>query len=122
MTPTPAGYKHLDGRDAMLHYEVIRVAPDRVSLLLRGELVEDVTAERLESDLERHYVDDGVRTIQVDLGEVEAISLEGVATLVELWRASRRRGKELVVVGAEGQVREKLLVTGLLAPLAGDAG
>jgi anti-anti-sigma factor len=106
----------------MLHYEVIRLAPDRVSLLLRGELVEDVTAERLESDLERHYVDDGVRTIQVDLREVEAISLEGVATLVELWRASRRRGKELVVVGAEGQVREKLLVTGLLTPLAGDVG
>lgn len=106
----------------MLDYEVMQLSRDRVSLLLRGELVEDVAAEGLERDLERHYVDDGVRTIQVDLGEVRAISLEGVATLVELWRESRRRGKDFVVVGAEGQVREKLVVTGLLAPLAGDEG
>lgn len=104
----------------MLDYEVTRHQPDQVSLRLRGDLVDEPTAKLLERELERHYVDDGVRVIRVDLGEVEVVSLEGIATLVELWRESRRRGKDFVVVGAEGQVREKLAVTGLLGPLAGE--
>jgi anti-anti-sigma factor len=106
----------------VVEYEVTDRERDQVSLRLRGELAGDLTARQLERDLERHYVDDGVRVIRVDLREVGAISLEGVAVLVELWRASRRRGKEFVVEGAEGQVREKLKVTGLLGPLGGDPG
>jgi anti-anti-sigma factor len=104
----------------VVDYEVTERERDQVSLVLHGDLTDDLTAERLERSLERHYVDDGVRSIRVDLREVGAISLEGVAVLVELWRASRRRGKEFVVGGARGQVREKLRVTGLLKPLAGE--
>ena len=92
----------------MIDYEVSDRERDYACLVLRGDFVGDVSAERLKRELERHYVDDGVRTIKVSLGEVRTLSLDGVAILVELWRESRERGKAFIVEDATGQVREKL--------------
>jgi anti-anti-sigma regulatory factor len=62
-------------------------------------------------------VDDGVRTIRVDLSEITRIDLEGVAALGLLAADSVRRRKVFVVDGASGQVRDKLEETGLLSYL-----
>jgi anti-anti-sigma regulatory factor len=87
-------------------------------LILRGELVGDVSSEVLKRELERHYVDDGVRTICVKLSELDLITLDGVGILGELWQESRNRGKSFVVEDPHGQVREKLRVTGRLETLS----
>ena len=88
--------------------------------MLRGDLGEDTLGEELNGELERHYVDDGVRVITVELKELRSITLEGVGVLLQLWRESRHRGKRFVVQNAQGQVRAKLQVTGLLEPFSKD--
>jgi len=86
-------------------------------LRLRGELVGEVTLKEFKDALEHHFVDDGVSEIRVDLSGVTEISLEGVTILLELQKESRDRGKRFVVEGEEGQVREKLEITGTLRQL-----
>jgi len=106
----------------MIEYEVAERSGDHVVLRLRGELLGDLPVRRLQDVLEEHYVDDGVRVIKVDLSQVDRISLEGVAVLVDLWRESLRRGKQFQAEQARGGVREKLATTGVLRLLSGDAG
>jgi len=102
----------------MVDYEVLDREGDYAYLILRGALTGDVASERLKADLERHYVDDGVRTIRVELSHLESITLEGIAILLELWKESLARDKRFVVENPQAQVRDKLLVTGLLGPLS----
>jgi hypothetical protein len=97
----------------MVDYEVKDREGDRAFLVLRGELVGDVSSRQIEHSLERHFVDDGVKVIDVDVGELETITLEGVGILLELWMSSRSRGKRFEVLGASGQVLEKLRTTGV---------
>jgi anti-anti-sigma regulatory factor len=104
----------------VIDFEVAEKSSDYVVLRLRGELLGDVPVRRLHDILEDHYVDDGVALIRVDLSEVERISLEGVAVLVDLWRESQRRGKRFQAENARGVVREKLATTGVLRLLAGE--
>ena len=101
----------------MVDYEVTDRTEDSVSLLLRGDLTGDRPVEHFKRDLERHYVDDGVRTIKVNLGEVRLLTNEGCAVLLELSDESEHRGKRFVLEHPSGQVREKLRVTGLLRTL-----
>jgi anti-anti-sigma factor len=89
---------------------------------LRGELTGEGRTRNIQRFLEDHYVDDGVTRIRLDLGLVRRMDLEGIATLIALWRESRERGKALTVEGAQGQVREKLRDTGLLDLLEGRGG
>jgi anti-anti-sigma factor len=103
--------------DLMVDYEVTDREGDRASLLLRGELTGDVPSVHLKKQLERHYVDDGVREIRVDLEGLTRISLEGIRILLDLWRESQQRGKRLVLQDAQGQVRSKLETTGLIPSL-----
>jgi anti-anti-sigma factor len=81
---------------------------------LAGQLTDDARTENLEEWLEEHFVDDGVKTIRVDLSEVTRIDLEGVAALGLLAAESVRRDKGFLIEGATGQVRDKLEETGLL--------
>jgi anti-anti-sigma regulatory factor len=106
----------------MIEYEVADKSGEYVVLRLRGELLGDLPVRRLHDALEEHYVDDGVRLIRVDLSKVDRVSLEGVAVLVDLWRESRRRGKQFKAERAQGGVREKLATTGVLRLLSGEAG
>jgi anti-anti-sigma factor len=103
----------------VVEYEVAEKSDDFVLLRLRGELLGDLPVQQLHDALEEHYVDDGVRFIRVDLSQVERVSLEGVAVLVDLWRESRRRGKQFRAEEARGVVREKLATTGVLRLLSG---
>jgi anti-anti-sigma factor len=98
-------------------YEVLDREGDLACLLMRGQLEGDVSSERLKAELERHYVDDGVRTIRVDLSELEYVTLDGLWILVDLRRESLDRGKRFVLRNPRGRVRDKLRVTGLLGPL-----
>ena len=84
-----------------------------------GELIGDGTIPSLVTWVEAHFVDDGVRTIRIDLTEVTEIDLEGVAALGVLLMEAAKRGKELEVDGASGQVRHKLDETGLGPHLRG---
>ena len=98
----------------MVDYEVLNRDGDLACLMLRGELEGDVPSEVLKRELERHYVDDGVRTICVKLNELDLITTAGVGILLELWIESRNRGKRFVVQDPQGQVLRKLHLTGLL--------
>jgi anti-anti-sigma factor len=103
----------------MVDYEVTDREADHASLVLRGDLVGDISSEHLKGELERHYVDDGVKEIRVDLEGLTSITLEGIAILLDLWQESRQRGKHFVVHDARAEVRDKLEVTGVLRMLAG---
>ena len=81
---------------------------------LAGELTDDSSTENLEDWLEEHFVDDGVRTIRVDLSEVTLVDLEGVAALGLLAAEAVKQDKVFLIEGATGQVRRKLEETGLL--------
>ena len=101
----------------MLDYEVTERAGDSVVLQLRGELAGRLWTEQLRRALEEHYVDDGVTLIRVDLSPVAFMDNHGVATLLALFKESERRGKRFRVERPEGQVLEKLVVTGVLKVL-----
>jgi anti-anti-sigma factor len=101
----------------LAEYEVSEREDDRVTLRLHGELVGEESSEEFKESLERHYVDDGVKLIRVELSDLDMISLEGVGVLLQLHRESLARGKRFLAEGATGQVRQKLEVTGTIGPL-----
>lgn len=104
----------------MVEYEVSQKQGDRGYLRLRGALVGEVTGWEFTRALERHYADDGVNDIVVDVSDVTEISLEGVASLLQLERESHDRGKRFVVEGVHGQPRNKLEITGTLKRLTNE--
>ena len=104
----------------MVEYEVSEKQGDRGYLRLRGRLAGEVTVKDFTTALERHYIDDGVKDIVVDLSDVSEISLEGVARLLLLERKSHDRGKGFLVEGVHGQPREKLEITGTLKRLTNE--
>ena len=101
-----------------LTYHVDHPEPDDVVVHLHGELSRNPASRRVERALEEHYVDDGVRRIHMDLNDLEAIDLEGVAVLVHLYRESQRRGKVFTLEHAHGAVRRRLDTTGVLRIMA----
>ena len=101
----------------MLRYKVTERGRDYVTLELQGELTGEVPVEQLHETLKEHYVDDGVRLIQVNLAGVELIDLEGIGVLLALLRESNRRDKRFVAEDARGSVRSKLVTAGVLALL-----
>jgi anti-anti-sigma factor len=98
----------------MFACRVIERDRDYVIVQLDGEFAGERLTENVRETLEEHYVDDGVRRIRVDLQPLQFIDLEGVAALLSLRRESKERGKRFTVERAQGQVREKLAVTGVL--------
>ena len=101
----------------MVQYRIADRTEDSVLLQLSGELAHHFRTEQLRRALEEHFVDDGVKVIKVDLSPVTFLDSYGVATLVSLLKESEERGKTFLVEGAQGQVREKLGVTGVLKVL-----
>ena len=89
---------------------------------LEGELTDEASTASLEEWLEEHFVDDGVRTIRLNVADVTRIDLEGAAALGLLAAEAVKERKVLVVEGATGQVRGKLVETGLLRYLQADEG
>ncbi len=98
----------------MLRFEVVKRDEDSVLLELRGELAGRLWTDQLKRALEDHFVDDGVRRIRVDLSPVSFMDNHGVATLLALMKESKARGKRFHVEQPDGQVVEKLKVTGVL--------
>ena len=87
---------------------------DQGIVQLEGELTEGPSLDSLEGWLEEHFVDDGVRTIRVDVSRVTRIDLEGIAALGLLAAEAINRHKVLFVEGASGQPLSKLEEAGLL--------
>ena len=87
--------------------------PD-VLLTLGGMLSGDDASLRFERSVERQAEISTVRRIHLDLHELEAIDLEGIAVLVHAYRESSRKGTALTLEGATGPVRRRLLTTGIL--------
>jgi anti-anti-sigma regulatory factor len=117
-TPPVAGYgvgwQRPEGAP-LLEYEVEEKHGDAVTLLLRGDLTGEARVQSLHEALKDHYVDDGVTRIRADLRGLRSISLEGVVVLLLLLQESQRRNKTFEVVNATGQVRDKLMTTGVLS-------
>lgn len=103
----------------MLEYETVENG-DAVRVGLAGELAGQVWTERLQRLLEHHFINDGVKTIRINLESVSYMNTSGVATLLRLYNESKRRGKRLIVEGAKGRIREKLRLAGVLDVLAPD--
>lgn len=97
----------------MVKYRILGREEDYVVLRIQGELAGEYWTDVIGDALEEHYVDDGVKVIRVDLLEVTFMDNFGVATLVGLHRRSLERGKQFVVQNPQGQVRDKLRVTGV---------
>lgn len=105
--------------EELLRYEVRDEPGETVIIWLSGSFTQEDWTARLRGFLEEHYINDGVRIIMLDLGEVEEIDLEGVATLMILLRESDDRGKRLMTQNARGRVRVKLEMSGVLTRLEG---
>ena len=103
----------------MVQYEAGEKVGDKGYLVLRGSFVGDVSDRELAASIEHHYVDDGVRRIVVDLRDVDEITLEAVAILLQLYRHSERRGKRFLIEDPTEPVKEKLRTTGVLDLLTG---
>jgi anti-anti-sigma regulatory factor len=86
-----------------------------------GELTGDASTANLEDWLEEHFVDDGVRTIRIDLSGVTHIDLEGAAALGLLAARALGERKWLIAEGVTGQGRSKLQETGLFRYLHAEA-
>jgi anti-anti-sigma factor len=97
----------------LVDYEITDRTGDEASIILKGELSSDVPSEQLKKALERHFIDDGVRVLRVDLSGLDWIDLEGIGVLLALWREARDRETRFVVTGASGQVKGRLEITGL---------
>lgn len=104
----------------MPDFHIAEREDEYVLLVLTGELAGEMWTERLRDVLEEHFIDDGVRVIRTSLSGLSFMDNFGVATLVALHQEASERGKRFVVEDAQGQVREKLRVTGLLRVLEGD--
>ena len=98
----------------MLRCHLAERANDVVVLLIEGEMVDEEPIGALEKALEEQYVDDGVRSIALDLHDLRALDLEGIGMLLTLRREAERQGKRLVIRDPTGQVQDKLRTTGVL--------
>jgi len=87
---------------------------------LAGDLSGERSTRDLEEWLEEHFVDDGVVTIRIDVSAVTTMDLEGAAALGLLAAEAVKERKRLIVEGEAGQVRAKLVETGLLPYLHGE--
>ena len=101
----------------MVQYRISERAENSVLLQLSGELANHFWSDHIRRALEDDFVNDAVDVIRVDLSGVSFLDSYGVATLVSLLKESRDRGKSFVIEGAQGQVLEKLGVTGVLKVL-----
>jgi anti-anti-sigma regulatory factor len=90
-----------------LQYRV-RLDGARAVLRLTGELSGEDWTDPLLIALTEHYINDGVRQIEVDLSSLSFIDLEGVASLLRLRGEARVRHKSFLVSGASGRVKSKL--------------
>jgi anti-sigma B factor antagonist len=97
----------------------VHVREGRAVLGLSGELSSDGWTEELLTALSEHYINDGVREIEVDLTALSFVDMEGVATLLRLLGEARARDKVFVTTGARGRVRAKLEQAGVLGLLEG---
>jgi anti-anti-sigma regulatory factor len=85
---------------------------------VRGELAAQQPLHTLERALKRQFVEDGVRGVVLDVGEVRTLDEDGIAALMRLRSDALDHGKRLFVEGAQGKVRSKLSVAGILDKLA----
>jgi ABC-type transporter Mla MlaB component len=101
------------GGDPPLSFRVEERHGEHVLLGLSGELTGHGWTDKLRRFLEERYVDDGVRRIRLDLGEVTELDEEGLAALKAVQREAAERHKELLLEGTTGQLRTLLVAEGL---------
>lgn len=102
----------------MLEYDVLEKQGDVARLRLGGELVAEQRIDLLERVVKRHFLDDGVTGVVLEVGDLRLLDEDGLAALMRLRSDARRRGKRLFIDGAQGRVRTKLTVAGILQKLA----
>jgi ABC-type transporter Mla MlaB component len=105
----------------MLEWDLDRDEEPVVEFTLRGGLSDDPGTRALTTELEGHWLRDGIQEARLDLSAVTSLTLEGVATLLEFHRVAERNGKRLTIVNAGPPVRSKLRMTGVEHILLPDA-
>ncbi|WP_051367888.1 STAS domain-containing protein [Hamadaea tsunoensis] len=102
--------------DSPEDFEIARVAePEHVLVTVRGD-VDLTTADQLGRQLEAAAEED--RDVVVDLAGVTFLDSTGVRTLVDAYRAGRRRGLFVSISGARDWVARMLEVTGVAGLMA----
>lgn len=97
----------------MLEYRMVETSAPEVVVGLDGELDDQRWTRVLQSVLRPSLEDGSVQTIVTEISNLRSITLEGIATLLMLWRDTQNAGKGFRVRGASGPVRRKLEETGL---------
>jgi len=102
--------------DSPEEFEIARVAePEHVLVTVRGD-VDLTTADELSRELEAAAQED--RDVVVDLAGVTFLDSTGVRSLVNAYRAARRRGLLVSISGARDWVARMLDVTGVAGLMA----
>lgn len=82
-----------------------------VNVFLSGSMYVEEAAVLREKLL--GYIDKGVKTFWVDLKEVDYMDSSGLGVLVAIQKRARQQGGEVVLVGANGPVKEIIELTRL---------
>ena len=94
----------------------IRISQDGsgsvVTLRIKGALVSGPRADRLVQSVHR-VLDEGARSIRIDLGKVRALDCGAIGLLVQCREAARQRGVTLLLSGARGTILEMLRLSSL---------
>lgn len=101
----------------MLMWRLREEPGESVTVLLSGDLTGEAWTAPLLRFLEDHHLNDGVREVLVDLSDVRKLDLEGIGTLLTLWKESHRRDKLFRALGSQGAPRARLAITGVLKVL-----
>jgi len=97
-----------------LAFGVSDEAAGQVIMDLHGELAGPWETRPLKAAVEEQFDHDAVHGVLVNVRGLGFMDNYGVATLVALLMDCRQHGMGFRVAGADGQVREKLRVTGVL--------
>jgi anti-anti-sigma factor len=89
----------------------------QIVMELHGELTGPWQTRQLKAAVEQHFDDDAVREVLVNVRDLGFMDNDGVAALVALLMVCRQHGMGFRVTGADGQIRDKLRVTGVLRVL-----
>lgn len=102
--------------DSPDEFEIARFAePEHILVTVRGD-VDLTNAEELGRQLEAAAAEE--RDVVVDLGGVTFLDSTGIRTLVNAYRAARRRGRWISISGARDWVARMLDVTGVAGLMA----
>ena len=95
---------------------------DRHVVKVAGQLTDDSELGRLPLVVEQVVGQGMPAVVELDLGGVEIIDMEGIGAILQARKRAIARGSRFVLVEERPQVRRRLEISGLLPLLEGRTG